>query len=64
MKRVRMPRKKETSLGKCIILNQNDALKKRIELQIAKKMHEVEVLKIELKYPEVKKNDDKIGFKV
>lgn len=52
MRTVRMPRKKQTSLGKCTILSQNDALKKSIELQIAEKMYEVEVLKIELKYPE------------
>lgn len=57
-------RKKETILWKAAVVTENDQRKKKIELKIAKKNFEVEILKIELKYPESNSASWKIWFRV
>ena len=56
-------RKKSIEMWKIVKLNENDSRKKKLEIQIAKKNYEVEILKIELKYPEAKSGNGKIWFK-
>lgn len=50
-------RKTELTLGKASIISTYESNNKAIELEIAKKRYEIDVLSIELRYPETKESD-------